>query len=117
MIQLALESKSGVACLTAFIGLAGMLMSCRLRGYANRFGLLVSSATILLSFTISGHSQLGGFLSQSLLLLHLFGIAFWLGALLPLHWMCLQPDPHNLGIVAHRFRFAMGMLACFSAPD
>ena len=109
MLQLALESKSGVAYLTAFLGFVGILMAHRLGGYANTVGLLVSSATILLSFTMSGHSQLGGFLSQSVLMLHLFGIAFWLGALFPFRWMCLQPDPHNLSVVAHRFGvLAMG---------
>ena len=109
MLQLALESKSGVGFLTAFIGFMVMLMAHRLRGYANRFALLVSSAALLLSFSMSGHSQLGGFLSQLLLMLHLFGIAFWLGALFPFRWMCLQPDPHNLSIGAHRFGvLAMG---------
>ncbi len=103
MLQLALQSKSGVGYLTAFLGFTGVFISNRLRGHVNSVGLLVSSATILLSFTMSGHSQLGGFLSRSFLVLHLFGIAFWLGALLPFRWMCLQPDPHNLNIIAHRF--------------
>ena len=112
MLQLALESKSGTGYLTAFLGFTGMLIANRLRGYSNSVGSLVSSATILLSFTMSGHSQLGGFLSQSLLMIHLFGIAFWLGALLPFRWMCLQPDPHNLNIIAHRFGvFALGYVS------
>jgi putative copper resistance protein D len=80
-----------------------MLIAYRLRGNANSVGLLISSAAIMLSFTMSGHSQLGGFLSQSLLMIHLFGLAFWLGALLPFRWMCLQRDTHNLNIIAHRF--------------
>ena len=112
MLQLALESKSGTGYLTAFLGFTGMLIANRLRGYSNSVGSLVSSATILLSFTMSGHSQLGGFLSQSLLMIHLFGIAFWLGALFPFRWMCLQPDPHNLNIIAHRFGvFALGYVS------
>ena len=112
MLQLALESKSGTGYLTAFLGFTGMLIANRLRGYSNSVGSLVSSATILLSFTMSGHSQLGGFLSQSLLMMHLFGIAFWLGALFPFRWMCLQPDPHNLNIIAHRFGvFALGYVS------
>ena len=103
MLQLAIESKSGVGYLTAFTGFIIMSVVSRLRGHVNRVGLLGSSAVILLSFSISGHSQLGGFLSQLLLVIHLFGIAFWLGALMPFRWMCLQPDPDNLCIVAHRF--------------
>ena len=102
-LQLALESKSGVGNLVAFLGFTSMLIALRFRGYANTVGLLVSSGAILLSFTMSGHSQLGGFLTQALLFIHLFGIAFWLGALLPFRWMCLQSDPHNLSIVAHHF--------------
>ena len=109
MLQLALESKLGVGYLTALIGFMGMLITHRLKSYANSVGLLVSSAAILLSFTMSGHSQSGGFLTQSLLIIHLFGIVFWLGALFPFRWMCLQPDQHNLKIVAHRFGvLAMG---------
>ena len=61
MLQLALESKPGVGVLTAFIGFMVMSMAHGLRGYTNRFGLVVGSAALLLSFTISGHSQLGGF--------------------------------------------------------
>ena len=102
MLQLALESKSGVGFLTAFISFMVMSTAHRLRGHANRFGLLVSSAALLLSFTMSGHSQLGGFLSQLLLMVHLFGIAFWLGALFPFLG-CVCNLTHNLSIVAHRF--------------
>ena len=109
LLQLALESKSGVGYLVAFISFTGMLIAQRLRGYANTVGLLVSSVAIMFSFTMSGHSQLGGFLTQSLLLIHLFGIAFWLGALLPFRWMCSESNPHNLSIVAHHFGvLAMG---------
>ena len=103
MLRLAIESKSGIGYLTAFIGFMGLFMVHRLRGHAIRVGLLVSSAAILLSFTMYGHSQLGGFASQALLIIHLLCISFWLGALLPFRWMCLQPDTHNLSIVAHRF--------------
>ena len=103
MLQLALESKSGAGYVTVFLGFTGMLIAYRLSGNANSVGLLISSAAIMLSFTMSGHSQLGGFLSQSLLMIHLFGLAFWLGALLPFRWMCLQPDIRNLNIIAHRF--------------
>jgi len=109
MLRLALESKSGVGYSTAFAGFSGMLIAHNLRGYAKRVGLMISSAAILFSFTMSGHSQPGGILTQSLLMIHLFGIAFWLGALLPFRWMCLQHDPQNLGVIAHRFGvLAMG---------
>ena len=112
MLRLAIESKSGIGFLTAFIGFMGLFMAHRLRGHAIRVGLLVSSAVVLFSFIMSGHSQLGGFATQALLIIHLLCISFWLGALMPFRWMCLQPDPYNLSIVAHRFGIlAMGYVA------
>ena len=109
LLQLAIESKSGVSYSTAFAGFAVMWIAHSLKGNAKKFGLMIGSVAILFSNTMSGHSQLGGVLTQSLLMVHLFGIAFWLGALLPFRWICMQPDTSNLGAVAHRFGvLAMG---------
>ena len=109
LLQLAIESKSGVGYSTAFTGFAVMLTSHSLSGNTKKFGLIIGSVAILFSATMSGHSQLGGVLTQSLLMVHLFGIAFWLGALLPFRWICMQPDTNNLGALAHRFGvLAMG---------
>jgi putative copper resistance protein D len=107
MLQLAIESKSGVGYLTAFAGFSVMLIAHNLKANANRVGLIIGSVAVLFSFTSAGHSQLGGVLTQSLLMVHLIGIAFWLGALLPFRWICLQDDINNLGGLAHRF----GLLA------
>jgi putative copper resistance protein D len=103
MLQLALESKSGVGYLTAFAGFAVILIAPNLNAKAKRVGLIIGSIAVLFSFTMAGHSQLGGVLTQSLLLVHLFSIAFWLGALLPFRWICLQDEKTNLGGLAHRF--------------
>jgi putative copper resistance protein D len=112
LLQLAIESKSGVGYSTAFTGFAVMLIAHGLNGNAKRFGLMIGSVAILFSATMSGHSQLGGVLTQSLLMVHLFGIAFWLGALLPFRWICMQPDTNNLGALAHRFGvLAMGYVS------
>ena len=100
LLQLAIESKSGISYSTGF---AVMWIAHSLRGNAKKFGLMIGSVAILFSTTMSGHSQLGGVLTQSLLMVHLFGIAFWLGALLPFRWICMQPDTSNWGAVAHRF--------------
>ena len=109
LLQLAIESKSGVGYSTAFTGFAVMLIAHSLSGNAKRFGLMIGSVAILFSATMSGHSQLGGVLTQSLLMVHLFGIAFSLGALLPFRWIWMQPDTNNLGALAHRFGvLAMG---------
>ena len=75
LLQLAIESKSGVSYSTAFAGFAVMWIAHSLRGNAKRFGLMIGSVAILFSTTMSGHSQLGGVLTQSLLMIHLFGIA------------------------------------------
>lgn len=108
MLQLAIESKSGVGYLTAFAGFAVMLISHNLKANANVVGLIIGSIAVLFSFTLAGHSQLGGVFTQFLLIVHLFGIAFWLGALLPFRWICLQDNTNNLGELAHRFGvFAM----------
>ena len=108
MLQLAIESKSGVGYLTAFAGFAVMLISHNLKANANIVGLIIGSIAVLFSFTLAGHSQLGGVFTQFLLMVHLFGIAFWLGALLPFRWICLQDNTNNLGELAHRFGvFAM----------
>jgi putative copper resistance protein D len=112
LLQLAIESTSGVGYSTAFTGFAVMLIAHSLSGNAKRFGLMIGSVAILFSATMSGHSQLGGVLTQSLLMVHLFGIAFWLGALLPFRWICMQPDTNNLGALAHRFGvLAMGYVS------
>ena len=103
MLQLAIESKSGVGYLTAFAGFAVMLISHNLKANANVVGLIIGSIAVLFSFTLAGHSQLGGVFTQFLLIVHLFGIAFWLGALLPFRWICLQDNTNNLGELAHRF--------------
>ncbi len=103
LLKLAIESKSGVGYLTAFAGFALMLIAQSQRENAKRFVLMIGSIAILISFTMSGHSQLDGILTQSLLILHLFGITFWLGALLPFRWICLQSDTRNIERVAHRF--------------
>ena len=108
MLQLAIESKSGVGYLTAFAGFAVMFISHNLKANANVVGLIIGSIAVLFSFTLAGHSQLGGVFTQFLLMVHLFGIAFWLGALLPFRWICLQDNTNNLGELAHRFGvFAM----------
>ena len=83
MLQLAIESKSGVGCSTALAGFAVMLIAHNLKANARRVGLMIGSVAVLFSFTMSGHSQVGGVLTQLLLMVHLLGIAFWLGALFP----------------------------------
>ena len=103
MLQLAIESNSGVGYLIAAAGFVVMLVAHKLRPKAQKCTLLIGSIAVLFSLTLAGHALLGKWLTQSLLVLHLLGIAFWLGALLPFHWICLQTDTTNLRALAHRF--------------
>jgi len=103
MLQLAIESNSGVGYLIAAAGFVVMLAAHKIRGKAQKCTFLIGSIAVLFSLTLAGHALLGKWLTQSLLILHLLGIAFWLGALLPFHWICLQTDTTNLRALAHRF--------------
>ena len=109
MLQLAIESKSGVGYLTAFSGFAIMVMAHNMKTKAKTVGLFFGSIVVMFSFSMAGHSQLGGVITQALLMVHLFGITFWLGSLLPFRWICLQDDTTNLSGLAHQFGIlAMG---------
>jgi putative copper resistance protein D len=103
MLQLAFESKSGRASLIAFLGFVLIVNT----GKSNSsFGLVLSvfgSILVLLSFVITGHSTKEGIFTQSLLLMHLVGIVYWLGSLMPFRWMCLSDGEENLHFIAHRF--------------
>ena len=107
MLQLALESKASLALLTALPGFVILVITgkgeSRLTAVTSVFGVVL----ILLSFLLIGHATKDDLVTQSLLLIHLVGIAFWLGSLLPFRWMCLAGDNENLHFIAHRF----GMLA------
>jgi copper resistance protein D len=109
MLKLAIESKSGIGYLTAFVGFIVLVLAHKKKAEPQKVTLLIGSVAVLFSFTFAGHSLLGGVLTQSLLMVHLFCIAFWLGSFLPFRWICLQPDTSNLNSLAHRF----GVLAVF----
>lgn len=103
MLQLAVESKSGIGYFTVFVGFVTILLAHKKKAHVHKVTLFIGSVVVLFSFTLAGHALLGGVLTQSLLMVHLFGIAFWLGALLPFRWICLQSDTSNLSSLAHRF--------------
>ena len=67
---------------------------------------VVAAATVLLSLTVVGHATRLGAVTGVLLAIHLGGIAFWLGALLPLRRMCVaapETGSQSLAAVADRF--------------
>ena len=58
---------------------------------------------ILFSFIIIGHSTKGGILTQSLVTIHLIGLSYWIGSLLPLKKMCNIADFKELKTITHSF--------------
>ena len=103
MLRLAFESKLGLASLIALLGFVILRVTNKSTSQLGFVISLIGLILVLLSFVISGHSTKDGFITQSLLLIHLVGISYWLGSLLPFSWMCISDDDENLYIITHRF--------------
>jgi putative copper resistance protein D len=103
MLQLAFESSTGVAALLSLAGFILFFVGGAAKHLWHRLLPLMGSLLLLLSFSISGHVTRGGFITQLLLGVHLVGLAYWLGALLPLRKLCLEPNKNGLVEIAHRF--------------
>ena len=72
----------------------------------------------MLSLTVVGRHRLGA-VTGVLLAIHLGGIAFWLGALLPLRRMCLmapETGSQSLAAVADRFGRLAQVIVSVSLP-
>ena len=66
-------------------------------------------SSILLSFVIFGHATKHGLVGQLLIIIHLVGLSFWIGSLLPLRKMCNFIEYEKLRVVAHLFGiYALG---------
>ena len=103
MLQLALDSKAGVASLIGLTGFSLTIITAKtMRQPSNPIPLL-GSALILLSLVVVGHASRKGLGVQVLLLIHLVGIAYWLGSLIPFHRMSQSGEEENLPFIAHRF--------------
>ena len=103
MLQLALDSKSGVASLIAFTGFSLTVITAKTMAQPSNPIPLLGSALILLSLVVVGHASRIGLGTQVLLLIHLVGIAYWLGSLIPFHRMSHSSEEENLPFIAHRF--------------
>ena len=103
MLQLALESKVGIATLTSILGFFFTLAWGRTITRWQVSAAVLGAYVILFSFVMFGHSSKEGLVTQILLIVHLIGIAFWLGSLLPLRHICQSAEKHNLHLIAHRF--------------
>ncbi len=60
MLQLAIQSKSGISYLTVFAGFFVMLLAHKMKPKAQKKILFIGSVAVLFSFTLVGHAQLSG---------------------------------------------------------
>ena len=108
-LKLSMTSKAGIATIISLIGFLTVIIS---RNWHSNWKISVSiigNILILQSFLMIGHSSRGGLITQLLLLIHLIGISYWLGALLPFRRLCTTSETGTLLVIAHRFGvFAIG---------
>ena len=103
MLRLAFGSKVGLASLIALLGFVILRMISKSTSQFGFVTSLIGLVLVLLSFVIIGHSTKNGVITQSLLLIHLVCISYWLGSFLPFSWMCISDNYENLYFIAHRF--------------
>lgn len=109
--RLSLSQSFGQALVVAAGGLA--LIAVGLWRQHASIGLLlpgIGAAASLVSFALSGHvvSAEPRWLSSSALLLHVTAVAFWLGALLPLHRVVADAGAQAAPLVRRFSRMALG---------
>jgi putative copper resistance protein D len=88
LLDLVIKSPLGLSSVVAGIGFAMITVINRVKARGELSARVVAAATVLLSLTVVGHATMQGAITGVLLALHLGGVAFWLGALLPLRQMC-----------------------------
>ena len=106
ILGLVMKSPLGLFSIIAGIGFAMITVMHRVKARGEKAARVVAAATVLLSLTVVGHATQFGAVTGVLLAFHLGGIAFWLGALLPLRRMCVvasDTGPDALAAVADRF--------------
>lgn len=103
LIKLTLETISGKAALFSLLGFIIIYFSCLKQSIVFYLLSFVGISSLLLSFVMFGHSTKHGLVGQFLIIIHLVGLSYWIGALLPLRKMCNFIDKEKLKIVAHLF--------------
>jgi len=103
MINLSIDTLALKASLLLFIGF--ILIYFLPVKFKNIFliGNISAIFIILFSFIVIGHSTKGGILTQSLIIIHLIGLSYWIGSLLPLKKMCNTADFNELKAITHSF--------------
>jgi putative copper resistance protein D len=108
MTRMVLATSVGPAIALRLAGLGLIALYCR-KGMTGGFFaiLLAAAAAIVISFGVVGHaSELSieaGPIPLLLICLHLFAVAFWLGALWPLHRLTSHGDLALVGWMTQRF--------------
>ena len=113
MLGILWQTPAGTALLLRVLGLSLILFG----GFASRLShsiAVIGCLLVLGSFTQIGHvAGVPGFLFQILLFIHLIGITLWIGILLPLYRLSLNPSQiETTAEIAYRF----GRLAVFFVP-
>ena len=109
-LNLALQTKSAIAAALLLLGFSSFYLSGKLSWPQSEKAFAIGGAILLLSsFVTTGHALKTGPISQILLFVHLVGISFWIGSLLPLLHLSLSNNTANLHLIAHRF----GILAVY----
>ena len=115
LLGLVMKSPLGLFSIVAGIGFAMITVMHRVKARGEQAARIVAAATVLLSLTVVGHATRLGAVTAVLLAIHLGGIAFWLGALLPLRRMCVAaPETGSASLAAVADRF--GRLAQIVVP-
>ena len=103
MVNLSIDTLALKASLLLFIGF--ILIYFLPINFKKIFfiGNTLAISIILFSFIVIGHSTKGGILTQSLVTIHLIGLSYWIGSLLPLKKMCNIADFKELKTIAYSF--------------
>lgn len=103
MVNLSIDTLALKASLLLLIGF--ILIYILPIKFKNTFfiGNTLAISIIFFSFIIMGHSTKDGILTQSLVIIHLIGLSYWIGSLLPLKKMCNIADFDELKTIAQRF--------------
>jgi len=106
----------GARLAVAGIGFAMITVINKVKARGELSARIVAAATLLLSLTVVGHATMFGAITGVLLALHLGGVAFWLGALLPLRQMCGATGDVNSAAVLAEIADRFGRIAQHVVP-
>lgn len=95
MLTLVLQTPTGSSAMAAMAGFLLVLVIERLGFGPINPVRLAGPVLVILSLTLSGHATTGGAVTAALLVVHLAGLGFWMGALLPLRAMSRAPEQHG----------------------